>query len=89
MKVNWHQPVFDRMEAFVAVFHEHNTHAKVNGEPRRGLYDSLAECCAGGCRIIAGDMNMAFWGLIREMADRGMELRLVANHGERNIGLER
>ncbi len=32
---------------------------------------------------------MAFWGLITEMADRGVELRLIANHGEWNIALER
>ena len=77
------------MEAFVAVFHSDHTQAKFKGEPLRGRYDSLSEGCAGGCRIIAGDMNMAFWGLIQEMAERGVELRLVANHGEWNIGLER
>ena len=60
VRAKWHHPVCDRMEAFVAVFQLHNTHAKVDGEPRRSLYASLAECCAGGCRIIAGDMNMAF-----------------------------
>ncbi len=41
---------------------------------------------------------MAFWSLFPEMADRGVELRLIAkqgewniaraNHGERNIALE-
>ena len=60
VRAKWHHPVCDRMEAFVAVFQLHNTHAKVDGEPRRSLYASLAECCAGGCRIIAGDMIMAF-----------------------------
>ena len=32
---------------------------------------------------------MAFCGLITDMADRGVELRLIANHGEWNIALER
>ena len=89
VQVKWHQPVFDRMEAFVAVFHLHNNHAKKDGEPRKGLYDCLAECCAGGCRILAGDMNMAFWGLIPELSDRGVEVRLIAHHAEWNIALER
>jgi hypothetical protein len=62
---------------------------KKDGEPRKGLYDCLAECCAGGCRILAGDMNMAFWGLIPELSDRGVEVRLIAHHAEWNIALER
>ena len=82
VQVKWHQPVFDRMEAFVAVFHLHNNHAKKDGEPRKGLYDCLAECCAGGCRILAGDMTMALWGLIPELSDRGVEVRLIAHHAE-------
>ena len=35
VKVQWHQPVLDRMDAFVAVFH---------------LHHNLAQCCAGGRR---------------------------------------
>ena len=31
---------------------------------------------------------MAFYGLIPEMADRGVELRLIANHGKWNIAQE-
>ena len=30
-------------------------------------------------------MNMAFWSRFPEMANRGVELRLIANHGEWNI----
>ena len=65
---------------------------------RQTHHNDLAECCAGGCRIIAGDMNVAFWSLFPEMADRGVDVRLIAiqgewniaraNHGERNIALE-
>ena len=69
----------------MVVFHLHNEHAKVNGEPRKGMYNTLAECCAGGVRIMAGDLNMGFWGFIDEMAARGVEVRLIANHGEWNI----
>jgi hypothetical protein len=73
------------MEESVAVFHLHNDHAQVDGLPRQGLYNALAECCAGGVRIIAGDMNMAFWGLIPEFAARGEELHRMAKPAERNI----
>ena len=38
VRVRWQQPVFDRMEDSMVVFHLHNEHAKVNGEPRKGLY---------------------------------------------------
>ena len=70
------------------MFNLHNEHAKVGGLPRQGLHDSLAECCAGGVRIVAGDMNMACWGLVPELADRGVELHPIANHAEWNISLE-
>ena len=73
------------MEDSMVVFHLHNEHAKVNGEPREGMNNTLAECCAGGVRIMAGDLNMGFWGFIDEMAARGVEVRLIANHGEWNI----
>jgi hypothetical protein len=43
-------------------FYLHSDHARVDGEPRRGLFNNFVECSAGGCRIVAGDMNMAFWG---------------------------
>ena len=32
MQVKWHQPVFDLMDVFVAVFHLHNIHAKKSTE---------------------------------------------------------
>ena len=85
MDARWHQYVFDSKETRMAVFHLHNDHAQRNGEPRQGLYKSLVECCPGGVRILAGDLDMAFWGLIPEMAERGVELHLIANHAEWNM----
>jgi hypothetical protein len=85
VKLQWHQPVLDRMQAFLAAFPLHNNHAKVNRQPRKGLLNKLAECCAGDCRIIAGDTDMTCWGLIPEMADIGLELRMIPHNGEWNI----
>jgi hypothetical protein len=73
------------MKAFLAAFPLHNNHAKVNRQPRKGLLNKLAECCAGDCRIIAGDTDMTCWGLIPEMADIGLELRMIPHKGEWNI----
>ena len=89
VRVCWRQPVFDRMEESVVVFHLHSEHAQVDGAPRRGLYDNLAECCAGSIRIVASNMNMAFRGLIPELAARGVELHRIANHGEWNINSDK
>ena len=82
VRVRWHKLVFDSKESCMVVVHLHNDHAQNNGAPRQGFYKALADCCAGGVRMVAGDMNMAFWGLSPEVAALGLELRLIANHGE-------
>ena len=56
-RARWHQYVFDSKESCVLVFHLHNDHAQRNGSPRQGLYKALVDCCAGGVRLVAGDMK--------------------------------
>ena len=73
---------FDSRESCMVVFHLHNDHAQRNGEPRERLYRSLVECCDGGVRIVAGDLHMAFRGLIRKLPNEALgstSLRITVN----------
>ena len=67
-------------DTYAAVCHLHNTHAKISCGSRTSFLEHLAALCVGGLRFIGGDMNMALWGVIIELARRGVELHLCAVH---------
>lgn len=69
-------------EIRVLVFHLHHEHAKENGQHRKSFYEKLTEYCAGGTRLIAGDANLAVFGMVPEMRKRGVQLTLAAVHSE-------
>ena len=52
------------------------------GPNAKAFYDHLAELCVGGARIVGLDANMALFGIIPEMKDRGVDMHLGAVHAE-------
>ena len=46
------------------------------------MFDMLAEICAGGGRILGGDMSMAVFNVVEEMQKRGVGLTLLNHHCE-------
>ena len=42
----------------------------------------MAELCVGGARIVGLDANMALFGAIPEMKERGVDMHLCAVHAE-------
>ena len=73
--VRWHAPIDGQWTVRVAVGHLHNEPAKTAGARRRQFFDELADCCAGGSRILGLDANMALFGVVQELFDRGVDAR--------------
>ena len=52
------------------------------GGTRTSFWEHLAALCVGGVRFSGGGMSMGLWGVIPELARRGVELHLCAVHAE-------
>ena len=77
----------------VIVGHLHNLLAKKRDAPEiNDLWGKLAEFCAGGTdmhgqpykggRLIGMDANMAMFGVVQELAERGVGVTLLCHHAE-------
>ncbi|MCP4244034.1 MAG: hypothetical protein GY772_26075, partial [bacterium] len=82
VEVIWHAPISGQDRIEVAVGHLHNETAKKDNNERRRFFDAVAECCAGGARILGMDLNMALFGLVPEMAKRHVGVTLISHHYE-------
>ncbi|MCP4244986.1 MAG: hypothetical protein GY772_30975, partial [bacterium] len=82
VEVIWHAPFCGPDKIDVAVGHLHNETAKKDNNERRRFFDAVAECCAGGARILGMDLNMALFGLVPEMAKRHVGVTLISHHYE-------
>ena len=83
--VRWRHPVDGRDSVMVTVGHIHNDTAKTKGVARTRFFDELAECCAGGTRLVGLDANMALFAVVPELFDRGVDATLIAHHQEFGI----
>ena len=66
----------------VVVGHLHREAAKKNCDTRKRFFDELARLCVGGARLFGADANMAVFGILPEMAQRGVEMHLCCIHAE-------
>ena len=82
-KVIWRLPIAGEDSQLVIVGHLHNELAKVPKSPHlKDFWDRLAHLCVGGGRVIGMDANMAVFGVMPELAKRGVGLTLLAHHME-------
>ena len=87
VEVTWRAPINEATTVKVIVGHLHNELAKkTKAEKLRRFWDKLADLCAGGGggegRLIGMDANMAMFGVLPEMAERGVGLTLLCHHME-------
>ena len=81
--VRWREPIDGQWTVRVTVGHLHNDAAKKKDvKQRRQFFDELAECCAGGTRIVGLDANMALLGVVQELFERNVDATLIARHQE-------
>ena len=66
----------------VCVGHLHRHAAQPEGKDRADVWDQLAVICVGGTRIVGLDANMAVFGVVDEMAKRGIDAHLCSIHAE-------
>ena len=72
-------PVFGKSEILMVVGHLHNELANIPNSPKcNEFWNKLADFCAGGGRVIGMDANMSMFGVIPEMARRGVDLTLLS-----------
>ena len=87
VQVTWRVPMGGATTTNVIVGHLHNELAKTTkAEEMNKFWNRLAHLCAGGGggegRLIGMDANMAMFGVIPEMAKRGVGLTLLCHHYE-------